>query len=235
MALILKKQRIILRFDETVFTGATSSDAQSREVSLSIFGGDLVMIRLARLEQTAAFADACAGIIEPSSGIVNFLGRNWPEQSPDRANALRGRIGRVFKSGNWIKHLSLMDNILLPQRHHTRRSARELCDEAGKLAQRFGLPGLPLGLPGDFTAADLQRAACVRAFMGRPLLILLEEPTIGIFLEIISALMDAVREARERGAAVIWLTRKHLIWNDQTLPATQRYQLVAGKLMEVTT
>jgi hypothetical protein len=47
--------------------------------------------------------------------------------------------------------------------------------------------------------------------------------------------MNAVREARERGAAVIWLTRKSLIWNDQTLPVTHRYRLVAGKLMEVTT
>jgi phospholipid/cholesterol/gamma-HCH transport system ATP-binding protein len=125
--------------------------------------------------------------------------------------------------------------MLLPQRHHTRRSTRQLCEEAGKLADQFGLPGIPLGLPGDIPAADLQRAACVRAFMGRPLLILLEEPTSGIFLEIISALMDAVREARDRGAAVIWLTRKGLIWNDQTLPVTRRYRLVAEKLMEVTT
>jgi hypothetical protein len=62
----------------------------------------------------------------------------------------------------------------------------------------------------------------------------LEEPTAGIYLEIISALMNAVREARERGAAVIWLTQKNLIWNDQTLPVSQRYRIVAGKLMEVT-
>jgi phospholipid/cholesterol/gamma-HCH transport system ATP-binding protein len=224
MARILEKQRVIIRFDDTVFTSATGGVAESDEVSLSVCGGDLVLIRLARLEQTAAFADACAGIIQPTSGAVNFLGRNWPELPPDQANALRGRIGRVFKTGNWVNHLSLMENILLPQRHHTRRSTRQLCDEAGYLAQQFGL-----------TAADLQRAACVRAFMGRPSLILLEEPTTGIFLEIISALMNAVREARERGAAVLWLTRKHLIWSDQTLPATQRYQLVAGKLMEVTT
>ncbi len=235
MARILEKQRVIIRFDDTVFTSATGGVAESDEVSLSVCGGDLVLIRLARLEQTAAFADACAGIIEPTSGAVNFLGRNWSELPPDQANALRGRIGRVFKTGNWINHLSLMENILLPQRHHTRRSTRQLCDEAGYLAQQFGLPGVPLGLPGDLTAADLQRAACVRAFMGRHSLILLEEPTTGIFLEIISALMNAVREARERGAAVLWLTRKHLIWSDQTLPATQRYQLVAGKLMEVTT
>ena len=235
MAVILEKQRVILRFNDAVFANAAGGGAESGEVSLSICGGDLVLVRLAQLEQTTTFADACAGIIEPSSGAVSFLGRNWAELPPDVANALRGRIGRVFKTGNWVKHLSLMDNILLPQHHHTRRATRHLCDEAGQLAEQFGLPGLPLGLPGDLTAADLQRAACVRAFMGRPALVLLEEPTSGIFLEIISALMRAVRMARERGAAVIWLTRKDLIWNDRTLPVTQRYRLVAERLMEVTT
>jgi phospholipid/cholesterol/gamma-HCH transport system ATP-binding protein len=234
MAVILQKQRVILRFDDTVFARTTQGPAASGEVSLNVCGGELFLIRLARLEQTAIFADACAGIIEPISGRVYFLGRNWLQLSPDQANALRGRIGRVFRTANWINHLPLMENILLPQLHHTRRSVSRLRDEAGKLAQQFGLPGLPLGLPGDFTTADLRRAACVRAFLGRPLLILLEEPTSGIYAEIISALMAAVRAARERGAAVIWLTQKSLIWHDQTLPVTQRYRLVAGKLMEVT-
>ena len=235
MTTIVDRQRVILQFDDTVFPDSSGTVTQSDEISLTIHGGDLILIRLPRLKQTAAFADACAGINEPGSGSVRFLGRKWVDLRPDQANALRGRIGRVFKTGNWINHLSLLDNILLPQRHHTRRSERELCDEAGDLAQQFGLPGIPLGLPGDLTEADLQRAACVRAFMGRPSLILLEEPTSGVFLEVISALMAAVRAARDRGAAVIWLTRKELIWNDKTLPVSRRYRLVAEKLMEVTT
>jgi phospholipid/cholesterol/gamma-HCH transport system ATP-binding protein len=234
MAMILQKQRVIIRFDDTVFASTTQGPVTSGEVSLNVCSGELFLIRLARLEQTATFADACAGIIEPISGKVYFLGRNWPKLPPDQANALRGRIGRVFRTANWINHLSLMENILLSQLHHTRRSIRRLRDEAGELAQQFGLPGLPLGLPGDYTTADLRRAACVRAFLGQPLLILLEEPTSGIYAEIISALMAAVRAARERGAAVIWLTQKSLIWRDPTLPVSQRYRLVAGKLMEVT-
>ena len=234
MAAIVKRQRTILQFDNTVFTDTTGAFAQDEEVNLSACAGDLILIRLARLEQTIGFADACAGIIQPRRGAVRFLGRNWPELPADQANALRGRIGRVFKTGNWVNHLSVMDNVLLSQRHHTRRSVRRLRDEAGELSQQFGLPGLPIGMPGDLTAADLQRAACVRAFLGRPLLILLEEPTSGIFLDVISALMGAIRDARNRGAAVIWLTQKGLIWHDQTLPVTQRYRLVADKLMEVT-
>ena len=234
MAVILKKQRVVLRFEETALMTETYGTTGSDELNLRVYSGDLVLIRLARLEQTSTFADTCAGIIQPTNGAVYFLGRNWPELPPDQANAMRGRIGRVFKIGNWINHLSLMENILLPQLHHTRKSVGQLRDEAGERAQQFGLPGIPLDLPGDIPAADLQRAACVRAFLGRPALILLEEPTAGIYLEIISALMNAIREARERGAAVIWLTQKNRIWNDQTLPVTQRYRQIAGKLMEVT-
>jgi phospholipid/cholesterol/gamma-HCH transport system ATP-binding protein len=234
MAVTINKQRVILKFEDIVLSSATRSVARSTELSPNVCSGELVMVRLAREEQTSIFADACAGLVKPASGAIHFLGRNWSKLPPDQANALRGRIGRVFRTGNWIDQLSLMDNILLRQQHHTRRPADLLRAEAGQLAEQFGLPGIPLDFPGDIPATDLKRAACVRAFLGRPQLILLEEPTSGIFLEVISALMGAIRDARDRGAAVIWLTQKGLIWKDQTLPVTRRYLLTAGKLMEVT-
>ena len=234
MAVILEKQRIVLRFEDAVLTTDPFGRSVSDEINLEVFGGDLSLIRLARSEQASTFADACAGLIRPLRGVVNFLGRNWQELRPDLANALRGRIGSVFTAGNWINHLSLLENILLPQLYHTHRSASRIRDEAGELAERFGLPGVPLGLPGDFTAADLQRAACVRAFLGRPSLILLLEPTIGIGSEVVSPLIQAIRDARDRGTAVIWLTRESAIWNDATIPATHRYRLVARRLVEVT-
>lgn len=234
MAVILEKQRIVLRFEDTVLTTDPYGRSVSDELNLEVFGGDFFLIRLARAEQTATFADACAGIIPPLRGVVYFLGRNWQKLRPDMANALRGRIGSAFTSANWINHLSLLENILLPQLYHTHRSAARIRDEAGELAERFGLPGLPLGLPGDFTAVDLQRAACVRAFLGQPLLLLLQEPTGAMASEILSPLIQAIRDARDRGAAVIWITRKGGIWNDASIPATRRYRLLARKLMEVT-
>lgn len=234
MAVILEQQRIVLRFEDAVLTTDRYARSVSEELNLEVCGGDLFLIRLTRSEQTSTFADACAGIIQPLRGAIYFFGRNWQELRPDLANALRGRIGHVFTTANWINHLSLMENILLPQLYHTRRSAGRIRDEAGDLAERFGLPGVPLGLPGDSTPADLQRAACVRAFLGRPLLILLQEPTIGMASEILSPLIQAIRDARDRGAAVIWLIRESAIWNDASIPATHRYRLVARKLMEVT-
>jgi phospholipid/cholesterol/gamma-HCH transport system ATP-binding protein len=234
MAVVLEKQRIVLRFVDTVLTTDRYSRSVLDELNLEVFGGDLLLFRLARSEQTSAFADACAGIMQPLRGTVYCLGKNWQELRPDLANALRGRIGRVFTSANWINHLSLIENILLPQLYHTHRSSSHIRDEAGQLAERFGLPGIPLGLPGEFTPADLQRAACVRAFLGQPILILLQEPTIGLASEILSPLIQAIRDARDRGAAVIWLTRESAIWDDASIPANHRYRLVARKMMEVT-
>ena len=233
MAVILEKQRIVLRFEDAVLTTDPFGRSASDELNIEVFGGDLFLIRLARSEQASTFADACAGLIQPLRGAVYFLGRNWLELPPDLANALRGRIGSIFTAGNWINHLSLMENILLPQLYHTHRTVGRIRDEAGELADRFGLPGVPLGLPGDFAPGDLQRAACVRAFLGRPSLVLLQEPTIGIGSEIVSPLIQAIRNARDRGAAVIWLTRESVIWNDATIPVTHRYRLVARKLVEV--
>ena len=134
-----------------------------------------------------------------------------------------------------MNNLSLMENILLPQLHHTPRSVSDLCEEAAALAELFGLPGVPSGLPGDCLRSDLQRAAWVRAFLGRPALILLEEPTADQDSEDVFALIDVIRTARDRGAAVIWLTRKDVIWRDPLLPVTSRYRLAAGKFREVTT
>jgi phospholipid/cholesterol/gamma-HCH transport system ATP-binding protein len=233
MAVILENQRIVLRFEDTVLTTDPYGRSVSDELNLEVFGGDFFLIRLARAEQTATFADACAGIIPPLRGAVYFLERNWQKLRPNLANALRGRIGSVFTNANWINHLSLLENILLPQLYHTHRPAARIRDEAGELAERFGLPGVPLGLPGDFTAADLQRAECARAFLGQPLLLLLQEPTGDMASEILSPLIQAIRDARDRGAAVIWITRKGSIWNDASIPATRRYRLFARKLMEM--
>ena len=191
------------------------------------------MIRIERQQQGTVLGDACAGLSSPSKGQVVFLGKEWSQLPPDIANALRGRMGRVFARGSWMGHLSLLENLLLPQLHHTRRPVSELRDEAVLLAENFGLPGVPLGHSNDSLPVDLQRAACVRAFLGQPMLIVLEEQSQGCFKEMMPNLINAIRQARNRGAAVMWLTSDKFIWRDQSIPATRRYRLAGRQLMEV--
>ena len=229
----IAERRSILRFDQVKLVTEQEVGGETLDFELDLFGGDLALINIERPRFGSILADACCGLHRTAAGSIFFLGKNWARLPSDTANALRGRIGRLFTSGNWINRMTLLENILLPQLHHTRRMLSEIRDEATQLARHFGLPGLPTGYPGDINRADHQRAACIRAFLGQPSLVLLEEPTFGAYPEIVPPLVNAIRKACERGAAVIWLTLEDQVWNDSLLPATYRFRLTARKLMEV--
>jgi len=229
----IEERRVILSFDDVSLITDPVDRSASVDVGLDLLGGELLLIRIERQQQGTVLGDACSGLALPPKGQVYFLGKEWSQLPPDIANALRGRIGRVFAWGSWMGHLSLLENLLLPQLHHTRRPETELRDEAVLLAENFGLPGVPLGHSNDSLPVDLQRAACVRAFLGQPMLIVLEEQSQGCFKEMMPNLINAIRQARNRGAAVMWLTSDKFIWRDQSIPATRRYRLAGRQLMEV--
>lgn len=196
--------------------------------------GAFEMIDAEDQAQAAAFSNVCSGLVEPSSGVVRFLGHDWKSLPPDYANALRGRIGRTFADEAWLPHLSLLDNILLQQRHHTRRTEDELVAEASRLASAFGLPGVPVCRPEEASPADSVRAGLVRAFAGDPALILLEHPLRGRHLDLLEPLVNVIAAARRRGAAVLWLTLTPATWALRNLPLSARFRLSEGALTPVT-
>src|SRR3954452_4519331 len=194
-------------------------------LSLSLLSGECALIEGSDAAQLAAFADLCSGLITLHSGNVRFIGRDWSALPHDYAAALRGRIGRVFATGGWLPFLDVETNILLPQLHHTRRDLEELRQEAQGLAREFGLPGLPLGRVDTLAAADLGRAGLVRAFLGEPLLVLLEEPTRGLLASDTPAVLNRAAMTRDRGGAVVWLARYGFARINPTFPADQWLQL----------
>ena len=226
-------QRTILNINSiTLFTEGLES-GQYVNADFEIFGGQLALVRLNRLHEASAFADMFCGLRKPSKGSVLFLGRDWQLSPVDIANAMRGKIGRVFSSGQWLDGFSLAENILLSECHHTRRTRDTLLDEAAHLSESFRLPGLPMGYPEDYKKVDLQRAGCVRAFMGDPLLLLLEDPTDGMCQNMLSDLVNNIRRIRNLGAAVLWMTRSDDVWLDASIPVDRFFRIFGQELMEV--
>ena len=200
-------------------------DSRLPPITLQLLPGDFALVETNDPERAAWFADLCCGLVSLVEGTVTFLGRDWAAMTPDYAAALRGRIGRVFGTVAWIEFVDMATNVLLPQLHHTRRDARELREEAAKLAIGFGLPGLPMGHPRDLHAKDLARAACIRAFLGEPALLVLESPLQGRFPDLAAPLLEALTTARQQGAAALWLTASDLVWRDRSVPVTHRLRL----------
>src|SRR5262249_35414150 len=127
--------------------------------------------------------------------------------------------------GSWISFLGTDVNILLPQLHHTRRSEQELRNTAAELSHSLGLPGLPTGRPDSLASIDLVRAACVRAFIGQPRLLILDSAELEQIDNLVPALVQALTAVHNRHAASIWLTHSDLMWRDNALPTAARLRL----------
>ena len=220
----------VLEFRQVTVEGGHGYDTAIWQVDLCLRRGELALIRLEAAHLRTPLADAAQGLVEPFHGSVIFLGEPWSSLTSAARVAARAKIGRVFDEPAWIGELDMDENITLAQAHHSRRPLAEIREDACELAQRFSLPGLPLGKPSQMLAPDLRRAACVRALLGTPQLLILERPTTGVYPEIMPALMTSVGAARARGAAVLWTTDNTDEWNDAGIQSTIHCTMTGSQL-----
>jgi phospholipid/cholesterol/gamma-HCH transport system ATP-binding protein len=215
--------------DVTVPSGAHYETGLS-DVSFELNPGDLLLVRMERENERLPLADAVQGLIETEGGSVSFLSEKWTDLSTDRAAAQRGRIGRLFDDEGWISDLDVEENILLAQLHHTKRCETEIIGEALALARVFGLPGLPRGRADKVRRWDLRKAACIRAFLGRPRLIIIEQPIRGVYADLMAPLLNAVQSARRRGAAVLWMLTDLQLWKHAGMHSTSRGRMRGSEM-----
>lgn len=220
----------ILEFENVTSAAGPLAHAGAACVSARLLPGTLTLIRVEEGSERLPLADLAEGLLVPDEGRVLFLGEEWSAMPPDQVLRRRALIGRVFDGHGWISNLSVSDNISLSQRHHTRRPDREILEEAGALARAFGLGGVPGNLPALVPHRELRRAEWVRAFLGRPALILLERPMQGVAAEHLPRLIGAVRDACARGAAVLWLTDSGRVERHGGLPPAARYAMRGAAL-----
>lgn len=223
----------VLEFRQVILTEDTSHVCDI-PIDLTVHARDLVTFVVSTQEQATTLADACSGLYRKMRGSVLFLGQEWNALEHDAANGLRGEVGRTVSRAGWLDGLSVLQNVLLPQIHHTMRPLPEVRNEALALAHLFHLPGIPADRPENLLPQDLQRAACIRAFLGSPRLILLEEPAGGLEAAILGALVNAAIRATDRGSAVIWFIKRGAIADPSIIPANRRFFLWGGEVVEDT-
>jgi phospholipid/cholesterol/gamma-HCH transport system ATP-binding protein len=154
----------------------------------------------------ATLVDVCVGLNDPRAGHVRFLGVDWTTRSPFERMHRRRRIGAVVQTDVWPAHMTVLDAVLLPGAYHFDRRRDEMIEHATELCRLFGLPGLPTGRRETTPRRALVRAACVRGFLGTPDLIVVQDPALEQTPELAVPMAQAISAARDRGAAVLWIT-----------------------------
>ena len=125
-----------------------------------------------------------------------------------KVDAVRARIGVVFQHYNLFPHLSVLDNVTLASRH-VLGIARGTAEAHGlELLDRIGLAGQARSFPDRLSGGQQQRAAIVRAIATNPELLLLDEITSALDPELVTEVLDLVRELKAEGTTIVMATHE---------------------------
>jgi general L-amino acid transport system ATP-binding protein len=122
--------------------------------------------------------------------------------------AIRREIGMVFQSFNLFPHLTALQNVTLgPIR--VRRWPRKRADQlAMDLLERVGIPEQAHKYPAQLSGGQQQRVAIARALAMQPKIMLFDEPTSALDPEMISEVLDVMRELAESGMTMLCVTHE---------------------------
>jgi len=141
----------------------------------------------------------------PTAGIATVAGTSLGSLSARRLRVLRRRsIGYVFARppDNLLPHLTVAEHMLSAGR--LRGLARPTAvEEAGELLDRLGLADRSAHRPAELSGGEQQRLAFAQAVMGRPALVVADEPTGELDSATTASLLEAVRGLTRRGTTVV--------------------------------
>jgi putative ABC transport system ATP-binding protein len=153
-----------------------------------------------------------SGVAVPQTGTVEVIGTDLTRLSAAARDRFRAEhLGIIFQMFNLIPYLSALDNILLPlliSRHRRQRVANgaALEDEARRLLARLGLEPAVYAAkkPTQLSVGEQQRVAVARALIGRPEVIIADEPTSSLDRDRQIAFVTLLgEEVRAAGAALL--------------------------------
>ncbi|WP_333586789.1 cell division ATP-binding protein FtsE [Phenylobacterium sp.] len=142
---------------------------------------------------------------EPSRGLLHLFGQNVAETGPDIRPFLRRRIGVVFQEFRLLDHMSAFDNAAVPLRIAGHRPDSYRQDVAELLAW-VGLRDRMHALPPTLAGGEKQRLAIARAVVGRPDILLADEPTGNVDHEMGLRILRLFLELNRLGATVLIAT-----------------------------
>ncbi|MCX7347603.1 MAG: amino acid ABC transporter ATP-binding protein [Alphaproteobacteria bacterium] len=123
-------------------------------------------------------------------------------------NRLRQNVGIVFQSFNLFPHMSVIENVTLAPIKVLGLNRREAEDRAMVLLKRIGLEAKAVEYPDRLSGGQQQRVAIVRALAMEPKVMLLDEITSALDPELVSEVLNIVRDLARQGMTMLLATHE---------------------------
>ena len=197
-----------------------------RDVDLSVPSGQMVCLIGRNGVGKTTLLKTIIGLLKPRTGIIALAGETINHKSPD--NRARLGIGYVPQGREIIPRLTVKENLLLglEARRAGRSGKEEISEEIFALFPV--LKSMLSRMGGDLSGGQQQQLAIARALMGKPQLLVLDEPTEGIQPSIILEIEAAVRRIVASTGISVLLVEQHLHFVRQ---ADQYYAMQKGGIV----
>ena len=152
---------------------------------------------------------------EPSAGQIKLLGVNLSNITKEEALSLRQRTGVMFQLGGLFDSLTLLENIALPLREHTKLPDAIINEIAASKLAMVGLkPEAGTKYPAEISGGMMKRASLARAIALDPELLFLDEPTAGLDPTSAAGVDELVVKLRDLfGLTIVMITHDlDLLW-----------------------
>jgi phospholipid/cholesterol/gamma-HCH transport system ATP-binding protein len=123
------------------------------------------------------------GLLEPDRGDVFIEGQSVFGAAPEELQRIRSRVGYLFQSAALFDSLTVYENVALGLHRHSRpREDQATGDSVARALREVNLnPGLVMGkLPSELSGGMIRRVGLARALVGRPPIMLYDDPTAGL-------------------------------------------------------
>ncbi len=197
-------------------------------VSLDVYAGDFITIAGPSGSGKSTLLNILGLLDRPTSGSYIVDGQPTSSLTDDEASALRAwTIGFVFQSFHLIERRSASSNVALSLRYR-RAARRDRRRRAQAALKEVGLSARLRAEPATLSGGERQRVAIARALVGKPRVLLCDEPTGNLDAQTSAEIMDALLRLHADGATLIVVT------HDAALAAMgrRRFRMDDGVLTE---
>jgi putative ABC transport system ATP-binding protein len=177
-----------------------------RGVSFTVRRGELVAIVGPSGSGKSTLLHIIGTLERPSSGVVRIGGVAAAQLSDRELSRLRAReIGFVFQQFFLAEHATVRENVA-DGMLYSGAAAAERHRLAAEALERVGLSHRATFKPTKLSGGERQRVAIARALVGRPAIVLADEPTGNLDSTTGASIMELIRELGAAGATILMIT-----------------------------
>lgn len=220
----------IVRFDNVGLRYGTDREVLS-DVSFTLYPGSFYFLTGASGAGKTSLLKLLYLAQRPSRGVVSMFGTDTVTLPRSRLPGFRRRIGVVFQDFRLVPHLSAYDNVALPLRVSGVRED-DLHMPVSDMLDWVGLSERAQARPASLSGGEQQRVAIARAVIGRPELLVADEPTGNVDPEMALKLLRLFESLNRLGTTVVVATHDvHLL---RKVPESLIMRLDKGRLSDPT-